>query len=227
MKNGKKPSIKRDELQKITLTDKQLKLYKTIRENTITFVQGPAGSSKTFTACYTALTLLAEKKVNQIILVKPIKESGNENLGALPGDINDKIRPYLESFVTNFHKIIGKQSTEFMFSTNEILFRALAYMRGTGYDRALIFVDEAQNMDYKSLMLVISRLGFESKMIIAGDVSQYDIKKNVVALPNFIELIKDLKGIASFEFKKEDIVRNRILIEITDRYEKWKYENNL
>lgn len=227
MKNGKKPSIKRTELQKITLTDNQLQLYKTIRENTITFVQGPAGSAKTFTACYTALALLAEKKVRQIILVKPVKESGNENLGALPGDIDDKIRPYLESFVTNFGKIIGVQSTSFMFSTDEIIFKPLAYMRGSGYDKALIFVDEAQNMDYKALMMAITRLGFESKMIIAGDVSQYDIKKNTVAMPNFINLIKDVSGIASFEFKKEDIVRNPILIAITDRYEKWKYDNNL
>lgn len=228
MKNPKKSaSIKRDELKKITLTEKQIELFKLIRNNTITFVQGPAGSAKTFTACYTALWLLAEKKIDKIILVKPIQESGGEKLGSLPGEIEDKVRPYMESFYTNFQKIIGTQSLSFMLSTGDIEFKPLAYMRGAGYDNALIFVDEAQNMDYKAVMMAITRLGFESKMIIAGDISQYDIKKNDVALPNFIKMIEEVDGVSNFVFEKSDIMRNPILVQITDKYEQWKMEQNL
>jgi len=223
----KNTSIKKDELQQIVLTDHQVKLFKTIRNNTITFVQGPAGSAKTFTACYTALWLLTDRKIDKIILVKPIQESGGERLGFLPGDMDEKVRPYLESFYTNFEKIIGKASVDFLLSTEEIEFKPLAYMRGAGYDNALIFIDEAQNMDYKAIALAITRLGKDSKMIIAGDISQYDIKKNDVALPNFIKLIEDVDGVANFEFTRDDIMRNKMLIEITDRYEKWKYDNNL
>ena len=227
MKKPHKPTIKRDELQKISLTEHQLQLFKTICSNTITFVQGPAGSAKTFTACYTALWLLAEKKIDKIILVKPIQESGGEKLGALPGEVDDKVKPYMESFYTNFEKIIGSQVTGFMFATREIIVQPLAYMRGTGYDRSLIFIDEAQNMDYRALMMAITRLGFDSKIVIAGDISQYDIKKNNVALPHFIEMIEDVNDVASFKFDKTDIIRNPILIEITDRYEQWKIENKL
>lgn len=225
MKNTKKASIKRDELSKITLTANQIELFKSIRNNTITFVQGPAGSAKTFTACYTALWLLAEKKIEKIILVKPIQESGGEKLGSLPGEVDDKVRPYMESFYNNFEKIIGKQALGFMITAGEIEFKPLAYMRGAGYDNSVIFIDEAQNMDYKALMMVITRLGFDSKMIIAGDISQYDIKKNDVALPSFIKLIEDVDSVSSFKFEKSDIMRNPILIQITDRYEQWKMEN--
>jgi len=227
MKNNKKTSIKKDELQRITLTEHQVKLFKTIRNNTITFVQGPAGTAKTFTACYTALWLLTEKKIDKIILVKPIQESGSEKLGFLPGDKDDKVEPYLESFYNNFEKIIGKSAINFMLDTGEIEFKPLAYMRGATFDNAMIFIDEAQNMDYKAITLAITRLGFESKMVIAGDISQYDIKKNSVAMPTFIKLIEDIEGVANFTFTKEDIMRNKMLIEITDRYEKWKYDNNL
>jgi phosphate starvation-inducible PhoH-like protein len=223
----KNTSIKKDELQQIVLTDHQVKLFKTIRNNTITFVQGPAGSAKTFTACYTALWLLTDRKIDKIILVKPIQESGGERLGFLPGDMDEKVKPYLESFYTNFEKIVGKSSVDFLLSTEEIEFKPLAYMRGAGYDNALIFIDEAQNMDYKAIALAITRLGKDSKMIIAGDISQYDIKKNDVALPNFIKLIEDVDGVANFEFTRNDIMRNKMLVEITDRYEKWKYDNNL
>jgi len=227
MRNTKKYSVKRDELQKITLSENQVKFFKTIRNNTITFAQGPAGSSKTFTACYSALWLLAEKKIKQIILVKPIQEAGGERLGFLPGDMAEKVDPYMESYFSNFAKIIGKSAVEFMLNTEDIIIKPLAYMRGAGYDNALIIIDEAQNMDYKALMMAITRIGYDSKIVVTGDISQYDIRKNNVALPKFIELMADIPNVSSFKFEKTDIVRNPILIEITDRYEKWKLEKNL
>ena len=99
-------------------------------------------------------------------------------------------------------------------------------MRGITFRNSIMILDEAQNSDFRQLMLFITRMFKSSKVVIAGDVSQYDIAKNKVALPSFIDMIKDVKGVGIFEFKKEDIVRDKILIEITDKYEKWKEENS-
>lgn len=223
----KQSSINRNELNNISLTPRQVEFFKTIQNNTITFVQGPAGSSKTFTSCYAALRAIAEKKVRKIVLVKPIQESGGEKLGSLPGELAEKINPYLDSFRHNFEKIIGRQAFQFMADVGEIEFKPLAYMRGNTFDESFIFADEAQNMDYKALMMIITRLGRDSKLVLSGDVSQYDIKKNSVAMPTFIEMVNDVEGVGQFSFTKDDIVRNKILVEIADRYDKWRIEKNL
>jgi phosphate starvation-inducible PhoH-like protein len=223
----KQSSINRNELNNISLTPRQVEFFKTIQNNTITFVQGPAGSSKTFTSCYAALRAIAEKKVKKIVLVKPIQESGGEKLGSLPGELAEKINPYLDSFRHNFEKIIGRQAFQFMADIGEIEFKPLAYMRGNTFDESFIFADEAQNMDYKALMMIITRLGRDSKLVLSGDVSQYDIRKNSVAMPTFIEMVNDVDGVGQFSFTKDDIVRNKILVEIADRYDKWRIEKNL
>jgi len=98
-------------------------------------------------------------------------------------------------------------------------------MRGRTYHNAIMILDEAQNADFRQLMLFITRMGKGSKVVVSGDVSQYDISKNLVALPNFIKLLNGINNISSFEFQKEDIMRDEILIEVTERYEKWKSEN--
>jgi len=139
----KKNSLSKDEFNKsnVQLTPKQHDLYKGIRNNILSVVHGPAGTSKTFTTCYTALSLLAGKKVEKIIITKPVQESG-ENLGSLPGTIAEKIDPYKQSYYTTFCKIIGKQNTDFLFSTEEIKFEPLAYMRGSTYDNCIMLLDE-------------------------------------------------------------------------------------
>lgn len=222
----KKGRLTKEELvsRGIELSPKQNELYKGIRNNTLTICQGPAGTSKTFTACYTALSLLADKKIDQIILTKPIQESG-ESLGFLPGTIEDKVDPYMKSYFSNFEKIIGKASFEWLKSTGQIIVEPLAYMRGTTYDRSVMLLDEAQNCTMTQLMLWVTRLGFESKAILMGDVSQYDIKKRDSKFLEFIQLIDGVQQVNNFRFGVEDIVRNKFLIDIVDRYEKWKYEN--
>lgn len=139
----KKNSLSKEEFQKcnVQLTPKQHDLYKGIRSNTLTVVHGPAGTSKTYTTCYTALALLADKKVEKIIITKPVQESG-ENLGFLPGDIQEKLDPYKKSYYNTFCKIIGKQQTDFLFATEEIIFEPLAYMRGSTYDDCIMLLDE-------------------------------------------------------------------------------------
>lgn len=225
-KKQKKITLTKEEFQKsnIVLSTKQLLLYKGIRNNILTVVHGPAGTSKTMTSCYTALSLLADKKINQIIITKPIQESG-ENLGFLPGTIEEKTEPFKQSYYNSFCKIIGKQITDFLFSTEEIKFEPLAYMRGSTYDNCIMIIDESQNCTIKQLMLWTTRLGNNSKAIMAGDTSQYDIKKKDSGYINFINMIKDMNDLFLFEFKNEDIVRNKFLIELTNRYDKYRAEN--
>lgn len=225
--SSKRSRFNRAELERcgIVLNPKQLELYKGIRNNTLTICQGPAGTSKTFTACYTSLALLADQKIQRIVLTKPIQESG-ENLGFLPGTIDEKVDPYMKSYFSNFEKIIGKGQLEWMRATGEIVVEPLAYMRGTTYDDCIMLLDEAQNSTMTQLILWVTRLGNNSKAIMMGDVSQYDIRKSDSRFLDFINLYNNDQDVFNFGFKAEDIVRNKFLINIVDKYEKWKLEND-
>jgi len=206
----------------VELTPKQFELYKTIRNNILTIVQGPAGTSKTFTACYTALGLLADKKISRIVITKPIVEAG-ENLGFLPGDQYEKTLPYMKSYISTFEKILGKFMSDVLFDAGIIEVNLLAFMRGDTFDDACMILDEAQNVQMSQLMLWATRLGKESYAVMMGDVSQYDIKHKDAKFLTFIDFCEGMDKVASFKFEREDIVRNKFLIELTDRYEKWKY----
>lgn len=223
-KVSRKKVTVRPEQVKVQLRQSQQKYVQTILENDITFCSGPAGTSKTFTACYVALKLFSEKKIDNIILCKPIQEAG-EKLGFLPGDISDKIDPYMQSYVSNLSKIIGPQITEMMVESEIIQFRPLAFMRGDTYDGSLMILDEAQNATFKQLMLFVTRMGNGSKVIVTGDVSQYDIAKNNIGLEAFTNLMEGIKGVGSHKFTEKDIVRAKILQEVVKRYDKWKIDN--
>jgi phosphate starvation-inducible PhoH-like protein len=227
-KTKSKISLKKEEIERaqIVLTPKQQELYKSIRNNIFTIVQGPAGTSKTFTACYTSLCLLADRKIDKIVITKPIQESG-ENLGFLPGDIDEKTAPFMRSYITNFEKIIGRQSTEFLKSNGDICVEPLAYMRGVTYDNSIILLDEAQNATMKQLVLWITRLGKNSKAVLMGDISQYDIKKRDSRFLEFIEMVKGVEDVNTFEFNSDDIVRNKFLIDIVNKYEEWKMDKEI
>lgn len=212
-------------LDSVKLSGKQKEFFQSINKNTITIATGPAGTSKTFTACYAAIQSLSSvAPVSKIIITKPIVEAG-ENLGFLPGSVDEKIAPYMESYVTTFHKIIGKNMFDKLKEAERIEMRPVAYMRGSTFNNAFLLLDEAQNMNFHQLMTYITRLGECSKMVICGDVSQHDIKHNLVALPEFQNMIKDVDGIGIFEFEKSDIVRNKIIIDIVEKYELWKEKN--
>ena len=221
----KKNSLSKEEFQKcnVHLTEKQNNLYKGIRNNILTVVHGPAGTSKTYTTCYSALALLADKKIEKIIITKPIQESG-ENLGFLPGSMEDKLHPYKQSYYTTFCKILNKSTIDFLFSTEEIVFEPLAYMRGSTYDNSLMLLDECQNASIKQLMLWITRLGKDSKAVMMGDTSQYDVRKKDSGYNDFIKLVDGMKDLNLFEFTNEDIVRNKFLVEIANRYDKYRSE---
>jgi len=208
----------------IILTEKQNEVHKLIRNNIITVIQGPAGTAKTLVSCYTALTLLIDKKIDRIIITKPIQEAG-ENLGFLPGALEDKVGPYMKSYDSTFIKLIGKQAYEFLRSEGIITTEVLAYMRGETYDNCVMLLDEAQNLTIKQLMLWVTRIGKNSKAVLNGDVSQYDINKNDVKLQLFIDkILCGVDEVAKFSFKKEDVMRSKVLINIVDNYEKYLSE---
>ncbi|NDF16458.1 MAG: hypothetical protein EB079_00615 [Verrucomicrobia bacterium] len=221
----KKNSLTKEEFQKnqVRLTEKQQELYKGIRNNILTVVHGPAGTSKTFSSCYAALALLADKKIEKIIITKPIQESG-ENLGFLPGSLEDKLHPYKQSYYTTFCKILSKNVVDFLFSTEEIIFEPLAYMRGSTYDNCIMLLDESQNSSMKQLMLWITRLGKDSKAVMMGDTSQYDVRKKDSGYNDFIRMVQGMQDLNLFEFTNEDIVRNKFLIEMANRYDKYRSE---
>jgi len=165
----------------------------------------------TFTTCYTALSLLADRKIDKIIITKPIQESG-EQLGLLPGTVDEKIDPYKQSYYTNFCKILDRGTIDWLFSIEEITFEPLAYMRGSTYDNCIMLLDECQNASIKQLMLWSTRLGKDSKAVMMGDTSQYDVKRRDSGYVDFIKMTDGMEDLFMFEFKNEDIVRNKFLI---------------
>jgi phosphate starvation-inducible PhoH-like protein len=220
----KRISVKLDDIKGVNLKDSQREYVQQILKNQITFCSGPAGTSKTYTACYSSLMLLAEKKVKKIILCKPIQESG-EKLGFLPGDIADKIDPYMQSYISNFKKIVGNELTESLIHHGIIEFKPLAFMRGDTFDDSFMILDEAQNASFSQLTLFVTRMGKTSKVLVSGDISQYDIPKANTGLPGFIKLMEGINGVGHHQFEIKDIVRAKILQDVVKRYDKWKLEN--
>jgi phosphate starvation-inducible PhoH-like protein len=139
--------------------------------------------------------------------------------------MEDKLHPYRQSYYNSFSKIIGRQATDFLFSTEEIIFEPLAYMRGSTYDNSIMLLDECQNASIKQLMLWVTRLGKDSKAVMMGDTSQYDVRKKDSGYNDFIKLVDGMNDMNLFEFQNTDIVRNKFLIEIANRYDKYRSEN--
>ena len=205
----------------LQLTDKQESCIKAITDNTLTVIQGPAGTAKTYTACYAALKLLLSNKIDKIIVTRPIVEA-SESLGFLPGLIEDKIAPYAEAFYSIFESITDKYTVETLKSLNLIEFKPIAYLRGLTFKNCFIICDEAQNTDIKGLMLVTTRLGLGSKLAFCGDISQNDIQRKKVKLLEFSNMIEGMKDSCNYKFENKDVLRSKFLIELADRYEKYK-----
>lgn len=204
-------------------TKRQADLSKEIQNNIITFISGPAGTGKTFISCGESLRIMTvSPDIKNIILVKSVTVTEGEDIGYLKGGLDEKMDPFMESFMDNFYKIIGEEYSKKMRELEMIKILPIAYIRGRSIDNAIIIVDEAQNISMKNMRTILTRIGNNSKMIILGDTKQIDLKnKNLSSLEKTIELFKsrEIKNIGYVEFKKEDIVRNPIIIEIEDAFD--------
>lgn len=202
----------------------QQEMVKAYFENDLIFAVGPAGTGKTYIAIALAVRALKNREVKRIILTRPAVEAG-ERLGFLPGDLKDKLDPYLQPLYDALGDMIpAKRLQEFM-AEGTIQIAPLAYMRGRTLDRACVILDEAQNTNLGQLKMFLTRMGSDAKFIVTGDASQIDLpNKKDSGLLKGIELTKNIKGVKTIFFKNEDIVRHPLVAKIVKAFE--KAENN-
>lgn len=200
-------------------TKNQQELVKAFSKNDMMFAIGPAGSGKTYTAIALAVSALKSKQVRKIILSRPAVEAG-EKLGFLPGDMKDKIDPYLQPLYDALEDMIPPFKLKEYIEDHVIQIAPLAFMRGRTLSDAVIILDEAQNATNQQIKMFITRLGFNSKMIITGDITQIDLPNGQSGLVNAMQILKNVKGISHIEFDKQDIIRHKLVSRIVEAYEK-------
>ena len=202
-------------------TSNQKKYVDAIDSNTITFGIGPAGSGKTYLAMAKAVQSLQAKKVNRIILTRPAVEAG-ERLGFLPGTLHEKIDPYLRPLFDALHDMIDQDAIPRLMNSGIIEVAPLAYMRGRTLNDAFIILDEAQNTTAEQMKMFLTRLGFGSKMVVTGDITQIDLPNNS---PSGLKIVQDIlnavEDISFIHLRAEDVVRNRLVSEIVTAYGAW------
>lgn len=197
----------------------QAEYINTISKDELIFGVGPAGTGKTYLAVAMAVKYLKENKVKKLILTRPAVEAG-EYLGFLPGDLKEKIDPYLKPLYDALYEFLGFESTNTLLKNGVIEIAPLAYMRGKTLENAFIILDEAQNTTSMQMKMFLTRLGFSSKMVITGDPSQVDLPKGQKSgLKEALHLLKDIKQIKSVTFKRLDVVRNPLVQRILEKYE--------
>jgi phosphate starvation-inducible PhoH-like protein len=200
-------------------TANQKRYVEAIEDHTITFGIGPAGTGKTYLAMAKAVAALQSKKVNRIVLTRPAVEAG-ENLGFLPGTLSEKIDPYLRPLFDALHDMIDIDSIPRLMQSGIIEVAPLAYMRGRTLNDAFVILDEAQNTTPEQMKMFLTRLGFGSKMVITGDITQVDLPNaQKSGLKVVRDILKDIDDIAFLELTAEDVVRHRLIGEIVKAYE--------
>ena len=203
-------------------TENQLQLVKNYRENDMVFAVGPAGSGKTYTAIALAVRALKNKEVKKLILCRPAVEAG-EKLGFLPGDMKEKIDPYLQPLYDALEDMIPPQKLKEFMELGIIQIAPLAFMRGRTLNDAVVILDEAQNTTIPQLKMFLTRMGMNTKMIVTGDLTQIDLPSSVRSgLSHAMHLLRGIKGIGIVELNKKDIVRHKLVTRIVEAYEKEK-----
>lgn len=204
--------------------ENQKKLTNLITENKITIAAGPAGTGKTYLACAHALRMLkTDQRFKKIILVKSVTVLEGEEVGFLKGDLKEKMFPFTISFLDNFHKLVGEEITQLMINLGYIEVLPLAYIRGRSIDNSIIIVDEAQNITQKNMRSTMTRIGYDTKMIITGDTKQIDMKNpKLSSLDLVVKLFENKDGIGTMSFSTEDIVRDPIVKLIEETFDEWE-----
>ncbi|GHT11319.1 phosphate starvation protein PhoH [Bacteroidia bacterium] len=201
-------------------TENQQKLVEAYNDNDMLFAIGPAGSGKTYTAIALAVKALKNKEVKKIILSRPAVEAG-EKLGFLPGDMKDKIDPYLQPLYDALEDMIPVAKLKEYIENKVIQIAPLAFMRGRTLNDAVIILDEAQNTSIQQIKMFLTRMGMNAKMIITGDITQIDLPPSQTSgLIHALRVLKHIPGIAQIEFNKKDIVRHKLVQRIVEAYEK-------
>lgn len=200
----------------------QLKLVKEFDKNDMIFAIGPAGSGKTYTAIALAVRALKNKEIKKIILSRPAVEAG-EKLGFLPGDMKDKIDPYLQPLYDALQDMIPAAKLKEYMELNIIQIAPLAFMRGRTLNDAIVILDEAQNTTTQQIKMFLTRMGMNTKMIVTGDMTQIDLPSSQISgLVQAIKILKGVKGISFIELNKKDIVRHKLVTRIVEAYEKFE-----
>jgi phosphate starvation-inducible PhoH-like protein len=199
---------------------RQVEYLKQIQEHDITFGVGPAGTGKTYLAVASAVDAFERDMVERIILTRPAVEAG-ERLGFLPGDLTQKIDPYLRPLYDALYDLMGADRVAKLYEKRAIEIAPLAFMRGRTLNHAFIILDEAQNTTPEQMKMFLTRIGIGAKAVVTGDVTQIDLPKgHKSGLKEAIEVLRDVRGIAFTQFKKEDVVRHPLVARIVDAYEK-------
>ncbi len=205
-------------------TQNQQLLVETFQNNDLTFALGPAGTGKTYIAIALAVRALKNREVRKIILSRPAVEAG-EKLGFLPGDMKDKIDPYLQPLYDALEDMIPQVKLKEYMETKVIQIAPLAFMRGRTLNDAVIVLDEAQNTTIHQIKMFLTRMGMNAKMIITGDVTQIDLPRTTASgLMHALKVLRNVKGIGKVEFGKKDIVRHPLVQRIVEAYEKYHDE---
>lgn len=211
---GRKPVIPR--------TPAQLEYVRAIETHDVVFGLGPAGTGKTYLAMAMGLTLLKKRVMQRIILTRPAVEAG-EALGFLPGDLQEKVAPYLRPLYDAIHDMLDPEEAQRYLDEGTIEIAPLAFMRGRTLSRSFVILDEAQNTTREQMFMALTRLGEESRMVITGDSSQVDLKPGIRSgLAEAEHALQDIEGIAFQRFSRLDIVRHPIVGRIVDAYEKYR-----
>ena len=208
-------------------SENQLKLVKEYEKNDMIFAIGPAGSGKTYTAIALSVRALKNKEIKKIILSRPAVEAG-EKLGFLPGDMKEKIDPYLQPLYDALQDMIPAAKLKEYMELNIIQIAPLAFMRGRTLNDAVVILDEAQNTTSAQIKMFLTRMGMNTKMIVTGDMTQIDLPHSQTSgLIQAMKILKGVKGISFVELNKKDIVRHKLVTKIVEAYEKFDKEQKV
>ena len=198
-----------------------------LNENKIIFASGPAGTGKTFLAVAAAVSQLMKNKFNRIILSRPAIEAG-ESLGFLPGDLKEKVDPYLRPLFDSLYDLLSLETVDRMIFNNEIEIAPLAFMRGRTLNNSFVILDEAQNATHTQIKMFLTRFGKNSRMVITGDPSQTDlVRREESGLVESIKILKNINEIEDIKFNSKDIVRDEMVTKIINSYEEYDRNKNI